>query len=586
MSRRLRAVTLASSVAGAVIVALDGTVLTVAQPRLQRELDASYAQVQWTSTGYLIAVASLLVFAGRLGDLPHGLLRGRRPLGHRRLFAVGMLGFGAVSAGIGLAPSIGWVIALRVAQGVFGALAQPATLGMLRAAFPPDRLAMPLAVRTSAIAVAAAAGPLAGGALAAGPGWRAAFFLNVGPALLFGLVALVPHGDERGHKRHEPAARTAPAARTERIGRIGRIGGARGAGWAGRSGRAGRRKRGERAEGGEEAEGGERAERGAGAGRPGHEARAERGAQAGRAEYRERAERGAGAWLSVAGLDLPGAVLLAVGLGCVVRALVAVAEPGGAGPGTAVVAAVAVVAGVAFVRHERRTAVPLLPPDVIGSAAVGSALVVLVAASAALSGTLFVATYVLQDTLGLDPFQSSLRSLPLALLMVLAAAGCPVLLRRFGARRTTVTAMLLLALGVLVLARATAAPALCTGFALLGAGFGTVMVAATQVVVREAAVASAGVAGGLQQTAMNVGPALGVAAATALRTAGGGAGPALAALAAVAGAGAAAAAWALPGRGGHRTSSERRRAEDECAADGETGGEAVPATGPAPAQER
>ncbi|EFF94005.1 transmembrane efflux protein [Streptomyces sp. e14] len=112
------------------------------------------------------------------------------------------------------------------------------------------------------------------------------------------------------------------------------------------------------------------------------------------------------------------------------------------------------------------------------------------------------------------------------------------------------------------------------------------MVAATQVVVREAAVASAGVAGGLQQTAMNVGPALGVAAATALRTAGGGAGPALAALAAVAGAGAAAAAWALPGRGAHRTSSERRRAEAECAADGDTGGETVPATGPAPAQER
>ncbi|MYX45596.1 MFS transporter, partial [Streptomyces sp. SID89] len=179
----------------------------------------------------------------------------------------------------------------------------------------------------------------AGGALAAGPGWRAAFFLNVGPALLFGLLALVPHRAERGHERGEPAARTAPAARTERIGRIGPIGGARGAGWAGRSGWPGRRKR------GEEAEHGERA------GRPGHEARAERGAQAGRAEYRERAERGAGAWLSVAGLDLPGAVLLAVGLGCVVRALVAVAEPGGAGPGTAVVAAVAVVAGVAFVRH-------------------------------------------------------------------------------------------------------------------------------------------------------------------------------------------------------------------------------------------
>jgi len=58
--------------------------------------------------------------------------------------------------------------------------------------------------------------------------------------------------------------------------------------------------------------------------------------------------------------------------------------------------------------------------------------------------------------------------------------------------------------------------ALCTGFALLGAGFGTVLVAATHVVVRQAAAGSAGVAGGLQQTAMNVGPALGVAAATTL----------------------------------------------------------------------
>ncbi|GAB1326436.1 MFS transporter [Streptomyces sennicomposti] len=546
MNRRRRGVTLASSVAGAVIVALDGTVLTVAQPRLQRELDASYAQVQWTSTGYLIAVASLLVFAGRLGDLPHGLLSGRRPLGHRRLFAVGMLGFGAASAGIGLAPSIGWVIGLRVAQGVFGALAQPATLGMLRAAFPPDRLAMPLAVRTGAIAVAAAAGPLAGGALAAGPGWRAAFFLNVGPALLFGLLALAPHEDERG----EYATGAAPAARTERTGGDG------GAGWAGRSVRAGATGR------GGEAEYGGRAER------------AERGERAGRVE------RGAGARLSVAGLDLPGALLLAVALGCAVRALVAVAEPGGAGPGTAVVAVTAVIAGGAFVRHERRTAAALLPPDVIGSAAVGSALVVLVAASAALSGTLFIATYVLQDTLGLDPFQSSLRSLPLALLMVLAAAGCPVVLRRCGARRTTVTAMLLLALGVLVLVRATAAPALCTGFALLGAGFGTVMVAATQVVVREAAVASAGVAGGLQQTAMNVGPALGVATATALRTAGG-AGPALAALAAVACAGAAA-AWTLPGHRGGPASPGRRRGKPGSGADGE----AVPTAGPGPAQER
>ncbi|MEU6422151.1 MFS transporter [Streptomyces spiralis] len=436
-----RTAALACSVAGAVIVALDGTVLTVAQPTLRHDLAASYSQVQWTSTGYLVAVASLLVFAGRLGDR----------YGHRWLFAGGMLGFGAASAGIGLAPGIGWVIALRVAQGVCGALLQPATLGMLRATFPPDRLGMPLAVRTSAIGVAAAAGPVVGGALVAGLGWRAVFFLNIGPALLFGALALALPG-------REPA----PAPRLR--------------------------------------------------------------------------------------LDVPGALLLAAALGCAVHTLVALPDPGRAGPVTpAVTGVVAAVAAAAFARHERRAEHPLLPPDVVGSAAVGSAVGVLVAASAALSGTLFVLTYVLQDTLGLNPFQSALRSLPLAALMVLAAAVCPVLLRRVGARRTTVAAMAVLALGVLVLARATGAPALCTGFALLGAGFGTVMVAATQVVVRQAAVGSAGVAGGLQQTAMNVGPALGVAAATTLRGLGGGAGLPLAVLAGVAGAGAVA-GRVLPGR--------------------------------------
>ncbi len=61
-----RTAALACSVAGAVIVALDGTVLTVGQSTLRHDLAASYTQVQWTSTGYLVAVASLLVFAGRL----------------------------------------------------------------------------------------------------------------------------------------------------------------------------------------------------------------------------------------------------------------------------------------------------------------------------------------------------------------------------------------------------------------------------------------------------------------------------------------------------------------------------------------
>ncbi|MES5818247.1 MFS transporter [Streptomyces sp. RG80] len=384
---------LAGSVTGAVIVALDGTVLTIAQPTLQEDLGASLGQVQWTSTGYLVAVASLLVFAGRLGDR----------YGHRRLFGVGMLGFGATSAGIGLAPGVDWVIGLRVVQGVFGALLQPATLGMLRSAYPPDRLRGPIALRTAAIGVSAAVGPLVGGVLVAGSGWRAVFFLNVVPALVLGALALAVR---------EP----------ERVGRVP--------------------------------------------------------------------------------LDLPGAVLLAVTLGFLVDALASTRWAG---------LAVAAVTGAAFVRHERRAASPLIP-----RAVPGAPLGVLLAASAALSGTLFVGTFVLQHTLGLDPFQSALRCLPLAVLMVAAAALCPVLLRRAGTRRTTATAMTVLAAGILVLSQASGTLALGTGFALLGAGFGTVMVAATHAVVRQSPLEAAGVAGGLQQTTMNVGPTLGVAVVTPL----------------------------------------------------------------------
>ncbi|MFF4951929.1 MFS transporter [Streptomyces chattanoogensis] len=457
--RHHRRLTLTGSITGAVIVALDGTVLTVAQPTLQRDLHASFVQVQWTSTGYLIAVASLLVFAGRLGDR----------YGHQQVFALGILGFGAASAGIGLAPGVDWVIGLRIAQGIFGALLQPATLGMLRATYPPDRLAMPIALRTSAIGLAAAAGPVVGGALTAHLGWRAVFFLNVAPALVIGVLALlvripVPRGD-------------ATATR----------------------------------------------------------------------------------------LDLPGAGLLAVALVCLVHTLVGIPDTGWT-VGTALGFLAMTAAGLAFVRHERRTTDPLLPPHVLGSPTVAAALAILLAASASLFGTLFIGTYFLQNVLALDPFQSALRVLPLAAMMVLSAPASAVLQRRYGPRRTTATAMTLLPLGVLLLSLPSlssllpflpgpgrpAAPvttvAISGGFLLLGAGFGTVMVTATAVIVRHAAAAHAGVAGGLQQTAMNIGPTLGVATATMLVSLGATTGATLLVLAAVAAIGVPLAAG-LPGRG-------------------------------------
>ncbi|MFE7775107.1 MFS transporter [Streptomyces sp. NPDC057445] len=409
-TRAHRRTTLACSITGAAIVALDGTVLTVAQPTMQRELHASFTQIQWTSTGYLIAVASLLVFAGRLGDR----------FGHRRVFAAGTLGFAVTSAGIGLAPGVGWVIGLRVAQGVFGALLQPATLGMLRAAYPRDGIGRPIALRTIAIAVAAAAGPVIGGALTTHLGWRAVFFLNVAPAVAIGALAL---------------AVRVPAPRGPSTG-----------------------------------------------------------------------------------LDLPGACLLAVALVCLVHTLADVPENGWTAASTGA-SAVAAAATAAFVRHERRTKSPLVPPEAVGRKAVACSLAVLLAASAAMFGALFVGTYFLQDVLGMNPLRSSFAALTGPAGIVLSASASAVALRRWGHRRTAVAAMVLLALGVFVLSRldrAATPVAVGGGFLLLGVGFGTVMVTATAVIVHQASVHNAGVAGGLQQTAMNIGPALGIALATAL----------------------------------------------------------------------
>ncbi|MFD7324406.1 MFS transporter [Streptomyces sp. NPDC059875] len=558
---RQRQLTLACSVVGAAVVALDGTVLTLAQPALQHDLDASFAQVQWTSTGYLVAVASLLVFAGRLGDR----------YGHRRLFALGTLGFAAASAGIALAPGIGWVIGLRVLQGVCGALLQPATLGMLRAAFPPDRLAMPIALRTSAIGLAAAAGPLVGGALVTAHGWRSVFVLTAIPALAIGFLAFMTPARQTDHAAPDhdgdvphPAAPTG-AAQRHAVRDIAALS--------------------PNTPGGDgphpKAPGEDAPSPAVPAGhalRPAPDGSSVPGrGTPGRAPD------------SRAPLDLPGACLLAVTLGCLVQVLVGAPESGWS-IATTLALGIAVAAGAAFARHERRTARPLLPPALLRSRPVVAGLLTLLAASAALFGALFVATYFLQDVRGLDPLSSALWVLPLAVLMVLGAPTAALLQRRFGPRRTTAVGGALLALGVLLLSRLDgSATALQTGgcFALLGAGFGTVMATATTVVVHRAPVAEAGVAGGLQQTAMNIGPALGVATATLLMTLDASAGfvPAMRTtflvLAAVAALGAAA-ALGLPGRAAPARPPEAPELEPPAPAQPEPDREPAPVPGTQP----
>ena len=396
------------------IVALDGTILTVAQPRLQRDLGASVAQVQWTSTGYLLAVAALLVIAGRLGDR----------YGHQRMLLVGLVGFAATSAGVALSPDIDWVIAMRAAQGVFGALLQPATLALLRLAYPADRLSTPVAIRTSAIGVAAAAGPLLGGVLVTQLGWRAVFVVNIPFALAIALVTLAV--------RVPMPAPTGP-------------------------------------------------------------------------------ER----------LDLAGAALLATALAVLVHTLAGVPGSGWTATPTGLGLAAAAGVAAAFVRHERRAEHPIVPRAVARSTPVTASMAMLLTTTCGLFGALFVTTFFLQDVRGLDPLTSALWGIPLTVLMILGAPLATAVLRRQGPRHTAMGGIGLVAVAIAALSRQspTSSWLLTSGcFALLGAGFSTVMVTATGTVVGDAPPGYAGVVGGLKQTANNLGPTLGIAIAAGLST--------------------------------------------------------------------
>ncbi|MGO4755657.1 MFS transporter, partial [Streptomyces sp. 2MCAF27] len=137
---------------GAMMVTLDGTIVAVANPAIQQDLKASLEQIQWITNGYLLALGVSLITAGKLGDR----------FGHRQTFLVGVVGFAAMSAAIGLSGSPGLVIGFRVLQGMFGSLLQPAALGLLRATFPAKKLNMAIGIWGAVIGASIAAGPIVG----------------------------------------------------------------------------------------------------------------------------------------------------------------------------------------------------------------------------------------------------------------------------------------------------------------------------------------------------------------------------------------------------------------------------------------
>ncbi|MFC9791370.1 MFS transporter [Streptomyces sp. NPDC057695] len=393
---------------GVMMVALDGTIVAIANPAIKTDLGASLAQVQWITNGYLLALAVALITAGKLGDR----------FGHRQTFLIGIAGFALASGAIGLSDSIGAVIAFRILQGLFGALLMPAALGLLRATFPAEKLNMAIGIWGMVIGASTAGGPIVGGLLVEHVSWQSVFFVNVPVgivALVLGLVILKDH-------RAENAPRS---------------------------------------------------------------------------------------------FDILGILLLSGAMASLVWSLIKAGESWGWSSGRTwggLLGAVLLFAVFAF--WETKVKEPLIPLAMFRSVPLSAGVVLMVLMAFAFMGGLFFVTFYLQGVKGLSPVDSGLHLLPLTAMMIVSSPLAGALITRFGPRVPLVGGMVCTAVamfGMITLSPGTGTLVMSLWFALLGLGLAPVMVGATEVIVGNAPLELSGVAGGLQQAAMQVGGALGTA---------------------------------------------------------------------------
>ena len=400
--------TLFAVAAGVMMVALDGTIVAIANPAIQADLGASLDQLQWITNGYLLALAVALITAGKLGDR----------FGHRQTFLIGIAGFAAASGAIGLSDSIAFVIGFRVLQGLFGALLMPAALGLLRATFPAEKLNMAIGIWGMVIGASTAGGPILGGFLVEHVSWQSVFFINVPVgvvALALGLIILKDH-------RAENAPRS---------------------------------------------------------------------------------------------FDVLGIALLSGAMGLLVWSLIkAGADWGWTSANTWGCLLGAIVLFVVFAVWETKVEEPLIPLAMFRSVPLSAGVVLMVLMAFAFMGGLFFVTFYLQGVKGLGPIDAGLRLLPLTAMMIVSSPLAGALITKFGPRVPLVGGMVCTAaamFGMISLSADTSTLTMSLWFALLGLGLAPVMVGATEVIVGNAPLELSGVAGGLQQAAMQVGGALGTA---------------------------------------------------------------------------
>ncbi|MET9757709.1 MFS transporter [Streptomyces sp. NPDC006372] len=401
--------TLITVAVGVMMVALDGTIVAIANPAIQKDLGATFAEVQWITNGYFLALAVSLITAGKLGDR----------FGHRQTFLIGVVGFAAASGAIGLSDSIAFVVVFRVLQGLFGALLMPAALGLLRATFPAEKLNMAIGIWGMVIGASTAGGPILGGVLVEHVNWQSVFFINVPVgvlAVVLGVWILLDH-------RAENAPRS---------------------------------------------------------------------------------------------FDLLGIALLSTSVFCLVWALIK-APPSEWGWGdvkTLSFLGASVLGFALFAFWETKVKEPLIPLALFRSVALSAGVVLMVLMAIAFMGGLFFVTFYLQNVHGMSPIDAGLHLLPLTGMMIVGSPLAGAMITKAGPRIPLAGGMALTAIamyGMSTLETDTGSGIMSLWFALLGLGLAPVMVGATEVIVGNAPMELSGVAGGLQQAAMQIGGSLGTA---------------------------------------------------------------------------
>lgn len=175
--------TLVATVLAAGVVFLDSTVVNVALPRIGQELESSLFGVleaqSYVYNGYLLSLSALLILAGALADY----------YGRKKVYAIGLWGFGLTSVMCGLAPTMDFLILSRVLQGVAGALLVPGSLALIGSSFSEDEQGRAFGIWSASSSAMTLLGPLVGGALVDTLGWRVGFLVNI-PLILLALYAL------------------------------------------------------------------------------------------------------------------------------------------------------------------------------------------------------------------------------------------------------------------------------------------------------------------------------------------------------------------------------------------------------------